>query len=63
MTLNMCPSVLEKRVSFSKLLWIPGGQVWVRNLAGKRITGGDLRGHRGPEGSQKDLGSNQVSVR
>ena len=25
MTLSMCPSVLGKRVSISKQLWIPGG--------------------------------------
>ena len=61
MTLSMCPSVLGKRVSTSKQLWIPGGQVWVRNSAGKRAVGGALRGHRGLEGPQKGLGSNQVS--
>ena len=63
MTSCMGPSGLGKRVSISRQLWIPGGQVWVRNLARKRTVLGALRGHRGLEESQKGIGRLQVPVK
>lgn len=59
----MRPSVLGKQLPFPKQLWIPGGVKSGQKFSWKENRWGDLRGHRGPRGLRKGLGSNQVSVR